>query len=547
MNCLSCHSKFEEDLNFYSGFGIFSPQGLVAVPPPRFCFHCRLRRKLAWRNLRFLYRVPSAFSNKPIISAYGPHVNLRVVSHEEWFSEDWDPFSYGQAYRDEIPFLEQMNRLFSEVPWRALTHYGENINSDYCISNFGFKNCYLTFWGDCCEDCVNCFQVVYLKDCVDCVQTAYSELCYHCVGSHHLYNDVGAYYSSSIHDSAFVFDCRDCSNCFLCVGLANKRYCIRNDQFSKEEYEKKVSLWNLRDPQVFDACLRELEKLSKLYPVRGVRNVKCEDVVGNDLTETARMKDCFFCFGPMSDCSYIVDAGVNIYNSSDLHGCAFDVKHCLDSFTLLRCQDVGFSINVEDSIDVFYSAHCFHCEHVFGCYGLKRARYCILNRQYSAGDYWKLLSLIIAGMTARGEWGEFFHGSMSPFGYDETLAQDCFPIDKAEAESQGLLWCGVREKFNEGDKKQAYAEAEESAGVAICEKTGRPFRVAVLEKTNREKLGVPPPDCCPEVRLSLLLERGSEPRLYHASCCSCSISCLSGFALDSAYKVLCEHCALARV
>ena len=40
-------------------------------------------------------------------------------------------------------------------------------------------------------------------------------------------------------DVAFgFFDLRGCSDCILCVGLRNKKYCIRNQQYTKEEYEE---------------------------------------------------------------------------------------------------------------------------------------------------------------------------------------------------------------------------------------------------------------------------------------------------------------------
>ena len=36
-------------------------------------------------------------------------------------------------------------------------------------------------------------------------------------------------------------------------------------------------------------------------------------------------------------------------------------------------------------------------------------------------------------MMKNGEWGEFFPSSMSPFGYNETVATEYFPREKEEA------------------------------------------------------------------------------------------------------------------
>ncbi|MCB9806736.1 hypothetical protein H6768_02390 [Candidatus Peribacteria bacterium] len=43
-------------------------------------------------------------------------------------------------------------------------------------------------------------------------------------------------------------------------------------------------------------------------------------------------------------------------------------------------------------------------------------------------------------MQSTGEWGEFFPLTLSPFGYNETVAQDYFPISEKEAQKKGYKW-----------------------------------------------------------------------------------------------------------
>ena len=48
--CQNCHQDFtieEDDFSFYEK---------IKVPPPTFCPHCRLVRRLIWRNERSLYK-----------------------------------------------------------------------------------------------------------------------------------------------------------------------------------------------------------------------------------------------------------------------------------------------------------------------------------------------------------------------------------------------------------------------------------------------------------------------------------------------------------
>jgi hypothetical protein len=35
--------------------------------------------------------------------------------------------------------------------------------------------------------------------------------------------------------------CHHCQDCFSCIGLKNKQYCIFNKQYTKAEYEKTVA------------------------------------------------------------------------------------------------------------------------------------------------------------------------------------------------------------------------------------------------------------------------------------------------------------------
>ena len=61
---------------------------------------------------------------------------------------------------------------------------------------------------------------------------------------------------------------------------------------------------------------------------------------------------------------------------------------------------------------------------------------CILNKEYSQHEWEKNVVKIIDHMRSTEEWGEFFPHKISPFGYNETVAQEYFPMTEE----------GVREK-----------------------------------------------------------------------------------------------------
>lgn len=71
---------------------------------------------------------------------------------------------------------------------------------------------------------------------------------------------------------------------------------------------------------------------------------------------------------------------------------------------------------------------------LFGCVGLRDKEYCILNKQYTREEYEKLVPQIIEKMKADGERGEFLPEWASPFGYNETVAMEYFPLSKEKAQ-----------------------------------------------------------------------------------------------------------------
>ena len=60
----------------------------------------------------------------------------------------------------------------------------------------------------------------------------------------------------------------------------------------------------------------------------------------------------------------------------------------------------------------------------------------ILNTSYSAHEYETLCAKIIGHMQSTAEWGEFFPHELSPFGYNETVAQEYFPMTEEAVKMQ---------------------------------------------------------------------------------------------------------------
>lgn len=90
----------------------------------------------------------------------------------------------------------------------------------------------------------------YVKRCYDCfswgggsVEYPGAENCYEChgvgSGAYHIIGCWAVWDNTS--NMYYSYSCIGCSDCFGCVGLRNKSYCILNKQFTKEQYENIVS------------------------------------------------------------------------------------------------------------------------------------------------------------------------------------------------------------------------------------------------------------------------------------------------------------------
>lgn len=69
-----------------------------------------------------------------------------------------------------------------------------------------------------------------------------------------------------------------------------------------------------------------------------------------------------------------------------------------------------------------------------------RADHCILNQAYSAQEYEELAGKIADHMRSTGEWGEFFPHKYSPFGYNDSVAQEYYPLVKETVQKRGWQW-----------------------------------------------------------------------------------------------------------
>lgn len=503
----------EKDSEFYKKLGI---------PEPTLSPEERCRRRFAFRNERYLYKRKSDLSGKDLISSVHPDSPFKVFDNEEWWSDKWDAMDYGQDFDFSRPFFEQFAEVQKKVPMVSL-NVMNNQNCPYVNYIGDCKNCYMIFGPIYSEDCY--YGSPYMcRNCVDSLLVRDSELCYECVTCDKCYACLFCQDCVNSRDLTYCYECRGCSDCIGCVGLRNKKYCVLNKQMTKEEYEK-ADRSNLAE---------KFKELKLKSPHRAAVNVNVENCTGNYVYESKNTFDSFDvkkCW----DCSY----SAQVVDMKDCYDCNYTEEDelCCEYLGYYRVNNCQYSIMGFNVYDSKYTMFCVSGKNLFGCVGVKNKNYCILNKQYKPEEYEKMVDRIVEHMKSTGEWGEFFPVSLSPFCYNETVAQEYFPLSKDEALKRGYKW---REKDPKEYKKQTNE-------VLACVECGKNFKLITPELSFYKKFDLSIPAKCPDCRHKDRLAMRPPRTLWERECDKCGKAIKTSYSPSGPETVYCEECYLATV
>ncbi|MFH0806160.1 MAG: hypothetical protein V1885_00300 [Candidatus Brennerbacteria bacterium] len=544
--CQNCKQSFviePDDFTFYEK---------VKVPAPTWCPHCRMVRRQLFRNERTLYKTNCALCKKGTLSMYAPEKEYTVYCTECYASDKWDPLSYGVQYDFGKPLLSQFKELMRVVPRRAL-YQDFASNSEYTNMSVYMNNSYLCFGGHHYEDSQYCAQNFYLANCIDTDFSMKSDFCYDSLHLRRCNRVYFSSYSEDCTDSWLLFGCRNCHDCIGCTNLRNASYCILNEQFSKEEFEKKAEELNLKSRKSFEEFKKRFEAHTLRYPRKyaWVRNVV--NSTGDDLEQ---VRDCIQCFSATDDenCRYSFFVPTGAKDSYDLDHVGLGTENSCELHSAFAASHVLFGNRVYYSHDIYYSDDCYNCSNLFGCIGLRKKEYCILNTQYSKEEYEKLLPQVIDHMNAvpfldvsgiEYRFGEFFPAAVMPFAYNETVAQEYFPLTKESAVAQGFSWRDT-EARNYSITMEAPMVPDSISDVTddilkavigcahrgTCEdQCTTAFRLTSQELEFYRHSGVPLPTMCPNCRHAERLRKMNSMRLFERSC-----ECVGATSRNGAYQ-----------
>lgn len=531
----------DEDLAFYQK---------MDVPVPTLCPRERFRRRLTWRHGGDLFKVECDGTKKPIISQYPQERPFPVYEQNYWWGDDWSALDYGRDFDFSRPFFDQFVELYNQVPHISLVNHNAE-NSYYTNHALNHKDCYLIFGGAHNEDCLYGY---FLQNCTNVVDgdcLVRCELCFNASASSDCYSCAYVTYCRSCQDCFLCQDCQSCQDCIACVGLGHKKYHILNKAYSPQDYERIKSELRLDTRAGWERMFAQYETLQKdaFYPYGHLYN--CEDSTGDRLYHCKNCKDCFDS-RESENCRYVSFTP----NGLESYDCTFSapvgVRFCYEVISTLG-ERMMSNMLVWHCNDVMYSAECHNSHDLFGCAGLKRKEYCILNKQMTVHEYTSTQEKIIAHMRETGEWGEFFPGAMSPYAYNHSMAQRFLPLTQEACSKQGFAWYEAQNKTQyigpESDLAESIYDVDDEVvnQVLTCKATGKSYRILKQELSFYRQVGLPIPDCCPDHRHEVRMRLRNPRELWRRKCTKCSAEIESSFSPDRPEKVLCESCYLATI
>ncbi len=472
-----------------------------------------------------------------------------------WHGDGWDAYGYSQEYDFSKTFFEQFFELEKKVPHLSLLQEN-NANSPWTNYETDDKDCYLNFGGHFNQDCAYNQYALKSRDSFDNFWLLQGEYSYENTLCEKSYKNFNSTFCFECRDTWFSFDCRNCSNIIGCSGLRHKNYYIFNKEVSKQEFDDFVAQNITGSREKFNSLRERSFDFWKQVPERALFVERSLNCAGNLIKESKNCKDAW-----------------NVEKSENTSHAMFDLelKDSMDATSVWKSElmyeilggiyssSVFFSSHILDKCgDVYYSNMLFSSNNCFGCSHLKHGEYSILNKKYSKEDYLKMKEKIIAQMNEmpyvdKGgriyKFGEFFPCDLSPFSYDETVANEYFPlsVEQMKKENVNMFNHSVETEYKVEvivPKDSVHETDNTILSKAIkCEDTGKLFKLIQMELDFYKRFNLPIPTKSPFARhKSRLRFIADHMHLLDRTCGKCQSKIQSVYTEEEFPIVYCEKC-----
>lgn len=496
---------------------------------------------------------------------YAPEAPYEVYCPPCWWSDNWDSLDYGRDYDFSRPFFEQFNELWHQAPMLGLSLDLTTTKTSPHNNHAGhLKNSYLLFHADYAEDSAYGFFHFHTKSVFDSSAIMQSELCYDMTNtyrSNHCISGQNQVVESL--DCAFVRDVQGCQNCFASANIRNQKYQFFNQQLSKEEYQEKIKQYDLGSYKDYTRAKKDAQNHWKKYPPKPYYEEFNVGSTGNYVFQSKNCKECFEVVAAENckfmllvaeptakDCYDIFSWGNNLQLSYECSSTGENTSN------LKFAQESGLGqINAEYvKLSTGGSNH-------FGCVAMKKGDFVIFNKKYDEKTFHGLKNKIIKHMDKMPyvdkagriyKYGEFFPIELSPWTYNETMANNFFPLSKEEITKNGYKWREEEKREHESTIKAAdlpdhIKDAPENIlnEIVGCSTCSRGYRITQMELDFLKHMNLPLPRECPFCRINEKINRWvKNMRVLDRTCDKCGTPFKTAFDQEEASVIYCKNCYL---
>ncbi len=545
-------------------------------------------RRMMWRNERNLFKRKCDATGKDIISVYGPEYQWMVYYFKDYNSDIWNPFDYWINFEEITDIWKSIKDFFTNTPARSLNLRDAMENCDY--SNYGqsAKDCYMCQCPAMSEKSMYSFTPIFSNYDIDSYLSEKSEITYESLYSMWTYKCFYCQDVSNSNDCYFSKDLKNCKNVIGCVWLDDKEHYIFNKKVTKKDFENKLNDI-FKDYSSVEKFKKESNDFFIRFPKRNLINLNSENIIWNNIryskniiwwNNIIQLEDSLYCSVSWLSSNNLKDCYASWLNSSYVN------------------EFIWMSDTFKSSFWIFVSAinsyyvTWWKVDNSFFTIWLENQEYCIFNKKYSREEYEKKAPIIIEKMMEQWLWWEFFTAEFSPFAYNDSIANDYYPIKniiyldenkniiKNESNdstwewtiyilepnkflSSAILDLGWEEKISIKwrikeeeiiiqnwikiikaiDLPEKISDVKDDIldSVIICKQTNKPFKIIKQELDFYRKYNLPIPRLHPKVRFKNRLNKLPKKDLSLINCSKCNTQILSVWWKEN---VICQDCYL---
>lgn len=202
-----------------------------------------------------IFEKNNPYSLKELLSKFAfdiklPHKVVDSFTSKDTWAESVNPTKfitqknmerYGEKHgwllkKREINSLDDILRIWKKINYTTTERIYDSNNVHKSDTIYRSENVYRSL------DCRECKNIIYCDGCgtseflIACQRTGGSQFCIRVDDSGSCLNSCNVICSAKISNSFFIQDCKNLDECMFCSHISDRKYCISNMQFEKEEY-----------------------------------------------------------------------------------------------------------------------------------------------------------------------------------------------------------------------------------------------------------------------------------------------------------------------